>query len=372
MLRIAHLTSVHPRYDTRIFWKECKSLSRAGYDVFLVVADGKGDEINDGIKIYDVGKPSSRIKRMIKTAKAVFKKGVELDAEIYHLHDPELLPHGLKLKKKGKKVIFDSHEFYGLLMQEKQYIPAIFRKIISNVYMYYEAYVCRRIDAVIQVCTVNGNDYFESRCKKSVFITNVPVLSGMNPSYKVPFSDRKKVIYIGGLTCARGITFLIQASSSTDVRIVLAGNWETELYYEQVKRMQEFKNVEYIGYLDNNEKNMVLDDCLAGISTLLNIGEYSQMDTLTTKIYEYMAMGLPIVFSDFVYPRSLNKKFKFGIGVDPGNPKEIACAIDYLKNNPAEAKQMGERGRELTLKVYNWEVEEKKLIELYHNLQSKK
>ena len=368
-MKVCHLTSVHPRYDQRIFYKECCSLAKSGYSVHLIVADGNGDEIKDGVHIYDVGnKASSRLIRMIKTTKAVYKKAIELNAEIYHLHDPELLPFGLKLKKKGKKVIFDSHEFYGLLMQEKRYLPAIFKKNIANWYMRYETFVCKKLDAVVQVCTVNGKNYFENRCKKSVFIANFPYASNLNPNYRVPFSDRKKAACIGSLTYARGITHLIRATSYTDVRLCLAGNWESKQYEEEVKKMPEYQNIDYLGFVDNANKNLILDDCLAGISTLLVIGQYGQVETLATKTYEYMLMGLPVIFSNFPYEKQLNEKYMFGICVNPANPKEIADAINYLKNNPEEAKQMGERGRELVLTLYNWDMEEKKLLDLYRNL----
>jgi hypothetical protein len=49
--KIAHLTSAHPRYDTRIFIKMCTSLAMSGYKVSLIVADGQGSE-RRGIKHY--------------------------------------------------------------------------------------------------------------------------------------------------------------------------------------------------------------------------------------------------------------------------------------------------------------------------------
>jgi hypothetical protein len=69
-MRIAHLTSVHPRYDTRIFLKECTSLANAGFEVNLIVADGQGDEKKNGVNIIDTGEKSpNRIKRMTDTIK---------------------------------------------------------------------------------------------------------------------------------------------------------------------------------------------------------------------------------------------------------------------------------------------------------------
>ena len=71
MIKVCHLTSVHARFDARIFQKECRSLSNKGYDVSLVVADGKGDAVVDNIKIFDVGIENNRIKRLFNSAKKV-------------------------------------------------------------------------------------------------------------------------------------------------------------------------------------------------------------------------------------------------------------------------------------------------------------
>ena len=54
MLKVCHLTSVHPRNDVRVFHKECKSLAAAGYETTLIVADGIGDQLLDGVSIKDV------------------------------------------------------------------------------------------------------------------------------------------------------------------------------------------------------------------------------------------------------------------------------------------------------------------------------
>jgi len=110
-MKIAYLTSVHPRFDTRIYYKMCKSLALNGYNVSLVVADGKGDEVKDGVSIVDVGATiGGRLSRMIKTCSRVFEKAKELDGDIYHVHGPELIRIDYKLIKKGKKVIFNSYE----------------------------------------------------------------------------------------------------------------------------------------------------------------------------------------------------------------------------------------------------------------------
>jgi len=91
MHRIAHLTSAHSRFDIRIFLKECRSLADAGYEVVLIVADGLGDEVRDKVRIHDVGASSGRLDRMWRGVRRVLAKAREIDADLYHFHDPELL-----------------------------------------------------------------------------------------------------------------------------------------------------------------------------------------------------------------------------------------------------------------------------------------
>ena len=72
-MKVCHLTSVHTRHDTRIFLKECQSLSSNGYKVSLVVSDGLGDEYKEGVNILDVGKNNSgRLSRFTITTRKVY------------------------------------------------------------------------------------------------------------------------------------------------------------------------------------------------------------------------------------------------------------------------------------------------------------
>ena len=106
--KVCHITSAHNSNDIRVFVKECASLAENGFETYLV-AEGENKEINN-VKILGIGKkPTNRFVRMVFFARKAYRIAKETNCDIYHIHDPELLPYGLKLLKAGKKVIFDSH-----------------------------------------------------------------------------------------------------------------------------------------------------------------------------------------------------------------------------------------------------------------------
>ena len=97
--KVCILTSVHTPFDTRIFHKQAKSLLKAGYDVTLIAQHDK-DELVGGIRMVALPKPKNRLWRMLGTWR-VFKLALKQKAEIYHFHDPELLPWGWLLARRS-------------------------------------------------------------------------------------------------------------------------------------------------------------------------------------------------------------------------------------------------------------------------------
>jgi len=370
MIKICHITSVHNINDIRIFEKECVSLAKHGYDVTLIACgDTAFCDKKKGVKRISLKVPvKNRLQRFIKRTTKVFYKALEVDAEIYHLHDPELLPIGIKLKRRGKKVIFDSHEFYGEQIKEKTYIPKIFRYLLAKTYKLYETYVTTKIDAVIQICTIQGKNYFSNRAKINAFISNSSILKNNTPN-NITFKERKSIAYIGALSHNRGITHLVKAANIANAKLILSGQFVSIEYRKTIESLPEYKNVEYTGFLSQENVATLLNTCFVGISTLLHLSQYNKIDTFPSKVYDYMAAGIPVIISNTEYAKKMIHKYQFGICVTPDNIDEISEAIIYLQKNPKKATEMGKNARAAYEKEFNWSIEEKKLVELYKELQ---
>lgn len=368
MIKVCHMTSAHGAEDVRIFHKECVSLAGAGYEVYLVER-GESYEKN-GVHIVGVGEiPASRRKRMTQGAKKVYEAALAIDADIYHFHDPELLPYGLKLKRKGKKVIFDSHEKYTEQIKRKPYLPGWCTRLIAVCYGVYEKYVLKRIDGLIFPCLKDGKHPFEGMCARVTTVNNVPRQEELYDHYDASASKyERSIVYIGSLTYLRGITHMVKAAGKSGCTAYLGGVFSPESYGMELETLPEFSHVRHLGFLGREEVLETLQQCQIGMATLLNVGQYNQYDNLATKVYEYMSLGLPVILSHSSYNDRMMKKYRFGICVDPENVDEIAAAIRYLLDDPEEARQMGENGRRAVKEEFNWGVEEKKLLALYEDI----
>lgn len=368
MTKVCHITSVHGPEDVRIFHKECVSLARAGYETYLVQRGGSYEK--SGVQIVGFGEVTGgRLRRMTQVARRAYETALAVDADIYHIHDPELLPWGLKLKKKGKMVVFDSHERYTEQLRIKPYLPKWFSVLIANLYGGYERHVLKRIDAAILPCTFNGENPFVGLCRRTTLISNSAILSEFFDRYS-PYTPKKErqLCYVGGLTEERGITSSIRAAGRANARLALAGHFSPPEYEKQMRAMPEFSCADYRGSLDRAGVATLLSESQIGLCALLNRGQYWKLDTFGIKVFEYMSMGLPVILSASAYNKKMVERYGFGLCVDPENVEEFVGAIQYLLDHPEEARRMGENGRKAVKEEFNWGVEEKKLLALYEDI----
>ncbi len=358
--KICHLSSAHPRYDIRIFMKMCSSLAESGLATNYVVADGKGDECKNGVSIHDVGSAKSRLSRIFGSSKAVYRKALALDCDLYHLHDPELWPYAYFLRKKGKNVIFDAHEDFPKALLSKYYLNKVSAHILAFLAATVEKFVCSRLDHVIGATPSITKKY--SFLNRATNINNYPILGEFAPHSDK--SEEREIIYLGEISQIRGIKQIVQSLEHLEgVRLNLAGTFVDQGFRRELESIEGWKKVKYWGHVDRTQARNLLSRSSVALVTFLP--EPNHLDSQPNKIFEYMSAGLPIVLSDFPLWNEIAEKHECGVCVDPKDPNRIAHAVGQLLDHPTDAKKMGLNGKNAIKNIFNWKAESVKLIKLY-------
>lgn len=360
---ICHVTSVHPATDVRIFWKECLSLSKR-YDVSLI-APNTNERNEQGIHIYGVELPTGRFSRQ-RCLNRVLDKMIEVDADVYHFHDPELMRLGLKAKNCGKKVIFDSHEDVPMQILCKEYLPKITKKPISMVYSWYERNLLKQYNALISV-TPSIVERLEKINPNTYMVTNYPVLTEFMPTRE--HLGGGKICFAGGVAVQYLHENVIKGLSKTSATYLLAGP-SYPGYLDGLKKLSGWNKVEYLGVVGHDKVYDIYSQSTAGVVLLdytANVG-YHRGTLGVLKLFEYMMAGIPVIATDFELWKEIVEGCDCGTCVNPHDIDAIADAINYYVEHPDIAKQKGLNGRKAVEQTYNWGMQEKALFEVYDHV----
>lgn len=364
--RVAHLSTVHPRDDIRIFHKECVSLAHAGYDVMQLVGDGRGDAVVDGVTIVDFGAaPAGRLARMRTQPRRALEAVRRLRPALVHFHDPELLPVGAQLAREGLPVIYDAHEDVPRQILTKQWIEPALRRLTSWCFERYENRQVRLLTAVV-AATPHIAARFARVGARSVNVGNYPFLDELAPPTS-PTPRERAVCYVGGIMRTRGVFEMLRAVERVQgVRLLLAGSFEDDALEQALRAESGWAQVDYLGQIGRDQVRSVLARASAGLVTLLPMPSY--VDSLPIKMFEYMSAELPVIASDFPLWRDIVVREACGVCVDPADPQAIADAIRAIVDAPDRSRAMGRAGRAAVLEQYNWPQAERELLALYRAL----
>jgi hypothetical protein len=366
MPRIVHLTTVHPRDDIRIFHKECVSLARAGYEVVQVVGDGLGDAVVKGVRIVDIGAPpSGRLQRMRLQPRRALEAVLRLQPALVHFHDPELLPVGVKLMRRGIKAVYDAHEDVPRQILTKQWIPSALRRPLSWAFERYENAQVKRLAGVV-AATPHIAERFASLARWLANVSNFPFLDELAPA-SVAVPRENKVCYVGGITRTRGAHEMLRALALVPgVRMLLCGKFEDAALEAELRAAPGWPQVDYLGQVGRDQVRDVMARSFAGLVTLQPMPSY--LDSLPIKMFEYMSAELPVIASSFPLWRGIVETHGCGVCVSPVDPAAIADAIRGLRDTPERVRVMGAAGNRAVHEVFNWPQAERELLAFYATL----
>jgi glycosyltransferase involved in cell wall biosynthesis len=369
-MKIVHMTSVHPPFDTRIFFRECKTLAKAGWNVVLIAKHDK-NEVVDGIRIRALSKSKRRLLGIPNVLKNIYKIAVEENADIYHFHDPELIPVALLLKFKGKIVIYDVHEDYpASLLTGRPWLRPGLRIFLSKLITLVEIIGVMSVTRVIAATPHIARRF--PKVKTSV-IQNFPLITELVTDTETAYSNRKYVFaYVGVMSSIRGAREMVMAcnlmSQYVTFELDIAGTFSPPSFEGIISKIDGWGKVKFLGVQSRTHVASLLGNARAGL--VLFHPAPNHIHSQPNKIFEYMSAGIPVIASDFPLWRKIIKDNECGLLVNPLDPESIADSLKWILSHPNEAEQMGKKGKEAIERHYNWNAESMKLLYLYQNIKS--
>jgi glycosyltransferase involved in cell wall biosynthesis len=376
-IKVCVITSSHPVFDTRIFQKECRSLVDAGFDVTLIAPAEEGVSVVEGVRVIGFGRLRSRWQRFTNLVR-IGRLALQQNADVYHVHEPELLLLWLLLKihKPRARFIYDVHEDYAaaVLSGEKYWIPKYLKYVIARSLDVYEKLMSRRVDLVVAAAPDIEQNF--KGCH-AISVRNFAPLIVINRIYaqakrRDGLSGPRELIFTGSITRERGIIEVIKALEllGPDIKVVLtvAGHYHDERLRSELEGLPGFKKTEFLGWLSFEDMIKRVINADAALMCFHSDPNIDSAVERSNKLYEFMAMGIPIIISELPEWAAVINEVGCGLTVNPHDPSDIADKLNYLLRNPVEAQSMGLKGRKAGLEKFSWEKEVQVLLDYYRKL----
>lgn len=372
--RICLLTSGHPPFDERIFWKFGQSLNEFGFSVSIFCSTEKINKSYNGISIFGFDGYSYNKKKKIDSFYDLLN---QFKPEL--IICSEMLPifAALKFKKNNgnTKIIMDITEWFPENVAFKFNGVKRWIKYLQLLLPYF--YILQKVDHLIIGEDSKKKRYnIFARSKPKSIIGYYPVIKYFN--YKKPDLAKEEIIlgYAGAITFERGIINLLRASVSVANRIpkkkfklLLFGKFtyqNEEVEFRQKTSSINNLEVEFADWTDYDKMSSIIERM--DICFDLRERNFIYRNSLPIKIFEYMACGKPFIYSDIKPIRNEINFDKYGFLINPDDESEILGAIENYLNKPDLANQHSINSRRLIEENKNWESESKKLIELVNKL----
>ena len=375
MAKVCILSSVHFALDNRIFYREARSLQQAGYDVTLIAVHGQ-DESKDSIQI--VALPSVPRWQRPWFWLALARRALATHADVFHFHDPELLLvtpwlHWLT----GKPTIYDVHEVYADFIEVKDYMPAWLRYPIAWSFRWLEPLLARLQTALLFSDDQIAASFRRLRCPKTTLF-NYPSQAFIEQAALTTRDIHRRqpiVLHLGAHERSRGTRLMIEAfhqvlKGMPEAQLFLVGPFtppelEKEVRTDIMQRGIEQK-VRIIGQVPFEQVSEYLKQAAVGWVALQPVPKYQK--NIPTKLFEYMAYGVPIVSSDLPSTQPFVYHGENGYRVEADDPMAHAQAILDILRRPEVGLAMGEKGQQMVRTCYNWDEMEQRLLVLYQEL----
>lgn len=370
MTHIVMLISNPFRPDSRAL-KEAESLRSVGYVVTIVCWDREAayppeETLDPGIRViriqgvlstYAIG--SRQVLRLFKFWLATFPILKRLQPDLIHCHDFDTLPAGLFWGRLHHlPVVYDAREYYADLVKPR--LHGLSGKVLFHTISIVERLGARLASGVITVDETLGAIYRQLN-QNVLVIGHYPALKSFREAVPVFTRAELNLIYVGRISIDRGLLIYSELlhllrQAGIPANLILVGAFtpssEEVLFRRSVLGLEKYVNS--MGWIEYDQISDILQSADVGLSILTPVPRY--VAALQVKLFEYMAVGLPVVASDFPEVSKIVREANCGALVDPEkSPALIAEIIKEWWANPQIPRSLGRNGYQVARQKYFWE-----------------
>ncbi len=363
---IAHVSSVHARTDNRVHLREAAAAAGAGYRVRLIAVESDVTTGPTGVDVVTIPRRRRRSRMLVSSAQALWL-AARSGARVCHLHDPELYWGVPVLRALGRRVIVDAHEDLPDQVVSKAYIP---RRLAPAARGVARAAVrlASTADRVVAATETIAETF---PAGKTVLVRNYPRLRQLEATAQPPSRREPVVAYVGALTQNRGSAAVAGVTRSAAFpagwRLELAGHVAAPETLDLTTRPRtDGLPIVFHGRLAPEATRDLLLSSRVGLVAFEPTAAH--LNSLPTKLFEYMAAGLAVVVSDFPLWRRLLGDLDCATFVDPHDPEAVAAAVAAYAADPEMLDRHGRNARRAAVDEFSWDGEEATLLALYRDL----
>ena len=359
---ICHLTTVHQADDVRIFYRECLSLAKIRNYKVIICAPGKipveSNVIHHKIANTLAFRPARVIMSQINALRVVGK----IKADVWHIHDPELLPIAALLILLNRRIIWDAHEDYyrqfDSTINYRKYLPTLLRPFVKLTVKLFLDYIDRRAVGIIGATKSIAKKYKNNNV---IVVGNEVVLTNFNscqPNYK-----NKNILFIGQASSSQCYREVVKAISMIpDLKLIVACRNIDEIEMKYAFEMLQ-NRFSYLGWLNRKELAFAFSSSVVGLVTYEN--NPNHQDNRPNKFFEFCAAGLPIVATPTKFNINLIKDSGSGLISKDFRSRSLKLALEEIVSSEKVWSNCSEAGRKWVKKNGDWSISERSLLNLY-------
>ena len=308
----------------------------------------------------------TKIRRTILENYRIYRSIVKTKADLIHANDLNaLIPSYFAARKLKGKLVYDSHEIF---VENNNLMR---KPLAKKFYKRIEQYMAKRCDLMISVSNVAA-EYFQKiyGIERPLVVTNCVSSDRIAMAEGVKKNEKFEVLNHGQFYPGRGYDVMAKAApllrEYEDVELVIRGYGKQEREIRDILEENGAKNFRIDGPVNVSELVSCAAKSMVGVAVTEGIC-VNFVYSVSNKIFEYAAAGLPVIMSDIPEHRYLNGKYNFGIILKENTPECFAEAVGRLYNDKDFYESCAMGSRKLTEEL-NWEREFEKLLDAERKL----